>query len=115
MRGNFVENVTNRDVPGAARTLFHSLLNKMGEQDFHITSDFAGLSQRGELNIDVVDQDACQKLAYWFEVAGRRSWKARYVKEVDADENTVRFWQEIYDDQGKLVEIHEKYPVDKGH
>ena len=37
------------------------------------------------------------------------------MKEVDADENTVRFWQEIYNDQGKLVEIHEKYPVDKGH
>jgi len=37
------------------------------------------------------------------------------VKEVDAYENTVRFWQEIYDDQDKLVEIHEKYPVDKGH
>jgi hypothetical protein len=52
---------------------------------------------------------------YWFEVAGRRGWKARYVKVVDADENTVRFWQEIYNDQGKLVEIHEKYPVDKGH
>ena len=30
-------------------------------------------------------------------------------------EITVRFWQEIYDDQGTLVEIHEKYPVDKGH
>ena len=52
---------------------------------------------------------------YWFEVAGRRGWKARYVKEVDADENTVRFWREIYDDQSRLVEIHEKYPVDKGH
>ena len=52
---------------------------------------------------------------YWFEVAGRRGWKARYVKDVDADENTIRFWQEIYDDQDKLVEIHEKYPVDKGH
>jgi hypothetical protein len=37
------------------------------------------------------------------------------VKEVDADETTVRFRQEIYDDQGTLVEIHEKYPVDKGH
>lgn len=23
-------------------------------------------------------------------------------------------WQEIYDQEGKLVEIHEKYPVDKG-
>jgi len=52
---------------------------------------------------------------YWFEVAGRRGWKARYVKEVDVDENTVRFWQEIDEAQGKLVEIHEKYPVDKGH
>ncbi len=37
------------------------------------------------------------------------------MKEVDADEKTVRFWQEIYNDQGKLVEIHEKYPVDTGH
>ena len=52
---------------------------------------------------------------YWFEVAGRRGWKARYVKEVDADEITIRFWQEIYDDRGQLIEIHEKYPVDKGH
>jgi len=48
-------------------------------------------------------------------VAGRRGWKARYVKEVDANENTVRFWQEIDNDQDTLVEIHEKYPVDTGH
>jgi len=34
---------------------------------------------------------------------------------VDASETTVRFWQEIYDDHGKLVETHEKFPVDKGH
>jgi hypothetical protein len=34
---------------------------------------------------------------------------------VDAAEQTLRFWQEIYDDQNRLVEIHEKYPVDKGH
>jgi hypothetical protein len=34
---------------------------------------------------------------------------------VDAAEATVRFWQEIYDDRGKLAEIHEKFPVDKGH
>ena len=52
---------------------------------------------------------------YWFEVAGRHGWRARYHKEVDNAENTVRFWQEIYDHQGKLVEVHEKYPVDKGH
>jgi len=52
---------------------------------------------------------------YWFEVAGCRGWKARYVKEVDANENTVRFWQEIDNDQDTLVEIHEKYPVDTDH
>ena len=27
----------------------------------------AGLSQQGELNIDVLDHDACQKLSKWFE------------------------------------------------
>ena len=52
---------------------------------------------------------------YWLDVAGRLGWRARYLKEVDAQEGTVRFWQEIFDEQGKLVEIHEKYPVDKGH
>ena len=30
-------------------------------------------------------------------------------------EHGSRFWQEVYDDHGKLVEIHEKFPVDKGH
>ena len=52
---------------------------------------------------------------YWLEVPGRMGWRARYLKEVDAQEATTRFWQEIYDDQGRLVEIHEKYPGDKGH
>ncbi|MDD4890714.1 MAG: hypothetical protein PHU85_12385 [Phycisphaerae bacterium] len=52
---------------------------------------------------------------YWLEVSGRHGWKARYIKEVDADEATVRFWQEIYDDAGQLVEVHQKYPVDSGH
>jgi len=55
------------------------------------------------------------KRRYHLDVAGKLGWKARYLKEVDAAELTIRFWQEIYDDQGKLVEIHEKYPVDKGH
>jgi len=51
---------------------------------------------------------------YWLHVIGRLGWRARYVKEVDVAETTTRFWQEIYDDQGRLVEIHEKFPVDKG-
>jgi hypothetical protein len=35
---------------------------------------------------------------YWFEVEGKWGWKAPYVKEVDAEENTLAFRQEIYDD-----------------
>ena len=52
---------------------------------------------------------------YRLEVPGRLGWLARYLKDVDVNETTVRFWQEIYDDTGKLVETHEKFPVDKGH
>ncbi len=39
----------------------------------------------------------------------------RYVKQVDADEETISFFQEIYGDKGKLKQVHEKLPVDKGH
>jgi hypothetical protein len=52
---------------------------------------------------------------YWLDVPGRQGWKARYVKEVDAEESTIRFWQEIYGRDGRLVQVHEKYPVDRGH
>jgi hypothetical protein len=52
---------------------------------------------------------------YWFDVAGRNGWRARYVKEVNGEEQTIRFYQEIFDDEGGLVEIHEKFPIDTGH
>jgi hypothetical protein len=52
---------------------------------------------------------------YFFEVEGRNGWKARYVKEVDKYEETQKFYQEIYDDQDRLVEIHIKFPIDQGH
>ena len=52
---------------------------------------------------------------YWFDVPGRAGWKARYVKEVDADEATVKFYQEVHDSGGKLRERHHKFPVDLGH
>jgi len=39
----------------------------------------------------------------------------RYVKEVNVDEETSRFFQEIYDEKGALIETHEKFPVDSGH
>lgn len=35
---------------------------------------FSGLSQQGELNIDVLDHDACQKLARWFEERWNDKW-----------------------------------------
>ena len=52
---------------------------------------------------------------YVREFVGRASGRARYVKEVDAGEQTVRFVQEIYDQAGRLVAVHEKFPVDLGH
>ncbi|MEI7802256.1 MAG: hypothetical protein WCI97_06410 [Bacteroidota bacterium] len=52
---------------------------------------------------------------YFFEVKGRKGWKARYVKEVDANENTLKFCQEIYNEKNVLVEVHEKFPIDNGH
>lgn len=52
---------------------------------------------------------------YWLDVVGRAGWRARYLKEVDTEELTLRFWQEVYDEQSNLVEVHEKFPVDAGH
>ncbi len=52
---------------------------------------------------------------YHYEVQGRSGWSARYVKDVDASEMTVRFVQEIYDQNGRLRNVHQKYPVDLGH
>jgi hypothetical protein len=52
---------------------------------------------------------------YWYELLGRNGWKARYLKEVDAKDVTTRFWQEIYDESGQLIESHQKYPADTGH
>jgi len=52
---------------------------------------------------------------YWLDILGRQGWRARYVKEVDAEETTLRFYQQIYDGDGKLIGVHEKYPVDRGH
>ena len=52
---------------------------------------------------------------YIREFAGRADGRARYIKEVDAAEKTVRFAQEIFDRAGRLVAVHEKFPVDLGH
>ena len=52
---------------------------------------------------------------YFLDVKGRHGWDAKYIKEVNAEEETIKFYQEIFDDKGILIEIHEKFPVDKGH
>src|SRR2546427_11843530 len=42
---------------------------------------FSGLSQQGELNVDVLDHDACLKLARWF--ADR--WGDRWCIDISAE------------------------------
>lgn len=52
---------------------------------------------------------------YWFDVNGKVSGFARYIKVVNTEEETVSFTQEIYNSARELTHIHEKYPIDKGH
>jgi hypothetical protein len=52
---------------------------------------------------------------YVRDYVGRAGGRARYIKEVDVNENTTRFAQEIYDASGRPVSMHEKFPVDLGH
>jgi hypothetical protein len=42
---------------------------------------FAGLSHQGELNIDVLDHDACQKLAKWFD----KLWGNKFCLDISAE------------------------------
>lgn len=57
---------------------------------------------------------------YWLKRTGAKwGWQILF-KEVTLDpesqlEHTIRMWQEIYDDAGKLVESHQKFPIDTGH
>ncbi len=47
---------------------------------------------------------------YFRDYLGRRGGCARYLKEVDAHETTMRFAQEIYNREGRVVAVHEKFP-----
>lgn len=42
---------------------------------------FAGLSQQGELNVDVLDHDACQKLSRWFD----DRWNDRFCWDISEE------------------------------
>jgi hypothetical protein len=48
-------------------------------------------------------------------IKGRQSGYAYDVKIVDANEITIAIIQELFDDAGKLIAIHHKYPEDMGH
>jgi hypothetical protein len=52
---------------------------------------------------------------YWHDIPDHKGGWSRYIKIVDANEQTLSFVQQVYDAQGRLVAIHEKYPVDRGH
>lgn len=52
---------------------------------------------------------------YWIDRKGVVSGFQRMVKIVDANEVTLRLIQEIYNDDGILVERHQKFPQDTGH
>ncbi len=53
---------------------------------------FSGLQQQGELNIDVVDQDACQKLSRWFDERWDDQWCVDISRELEQiiDESWAR-------------------------
>ena len=48
-------------------------------------------------------------------VSGRFGWYALYFKETNESEVTMKFWQEVFDSEGVIREIHHKFPVDTGH
>lgn len=60
----------------------------------------AGLSQQGELNIDVLDHDACDKLARWFE----ERWEDRWC--LDISQDLVKIIEESWAREALLSPYH---------
>ena len=60
----------------------------------------AGLSRQGELNVDVVDQDACNKLAGWFEAR----WGDRWC--IDITEELARIIEESWARESLIPPYH---------
>lgn len=71
--------------------------------------------QKNEIQFDLWIEKEDGRRIYSFEILGKLGWKAKYLKEVNSEETTLKFWQEVYDENNVLREIHEKYPVDRGH
>ena len=60
----------------------------------------AGLSRQGELNVDVVDSDACQKLEDWFE----NRWNDRWC--IDISEELVKIIQQSWAREKRIPPYH---------
>lgn len=61
---------------------------------------FAGLSQQGELNVDVLDHDACQKLSKWFEDRWNDKWC------IDISDDLVRIIEESWATEDLIPPYH---------
>jgi hypothetical protein len=61
---------------------------------------FAGLLNQGELNVDVLDSDACQKLAKWFE----ERWNDRWC--VDISDELVQIIEESWAREDLIPPYH---------
>jgi len=61
---------------------------------------FAGLSHQGELNVDVLDHDACDKLARWFE----DRWSDRWC--IDISEELVQIIDESWAREDLIPPYH---------
>jgi hypothetical protein len=71
--------------------------------------------KKNESEYDKWTENADGSRIYSFEIKGRLGWKALYLKEINSEEITLKFLQEVYDEKNILQEIHEKYPIGKGH
>jgi hypothetical protein len=61
---------------------------------------FAGLAHQGELNVDVLDHDACNKLAKWFE----DRWNDRWC--IDISEELVQIIEESWAREDPIPPYH---------
>ena len=61
---------------------------------------FAGLEKQGELNVDVVDQDACDKLSSWF----NDRWNDRWC--IDITEQLARIIEESWAREAPIPPYH---------
>jgi hypothetical protein len=88
---------------------------KAASGEVNISESIVSIRRQNEQKFGSWENTTAGGRVYRLKIDGKLGWSAVYLKEVDAFEKTIRFWQEIYDDKNVLREIHEKFPVDLGH